>query len=587
MKFKEFSSYLQRLEETAKRLEISTILKELLSKLGKEEVKEATYLSLGYLKAPFESLKFNIADKMMLRILSLAYLHKSPAEIATSYGFMGDLGDVAFKLAEKSSSKKNPSVKEVYEALTIIAKEEGFGSQDSKIQLGAVLLRDLDGLSAKYVVRIILGTTRLGFTELTMIQALSELLGNKKLAKQIEAKYNIYPDIGAISELVTSRGLQGLNEIEITTGIPVLSQKAQRVSGIDEAAERIKASWSEYKFDGTRVQLHLDRKKHTNSTKDGQNDLFNSSDKEIMVETFTRNLEPTTHQFPDIVRAAKEQLVAESVILDGEAIGYDSKTGTFLPFQETIQRKRKHDVEESSLNIPLKYMVFDILYLNGESLLEKPLEYRHHQLERVVKHKGMIEIAEHFLADNSVELKKQFDQAKKHKLEGIIAKDPKGPYSAGARSYSWIKLKAADEKLLDDSIDCVVLGYYFGKGTRSKLGIGGFLVGIYDEASDGFKTLTKVGTGLTEEDFEKLKRLADTVKTNQVPANVEMDKAYMPDVITLPKIVVEIGADEISKSPSHSAGYALRFPRLLKFREDKGVNQITTLKEIELMFKNK
>jgi DNA ligase-1 len=296
-------------------------------------------------------------------------------------------------------------------------------------------------------------------------------------------------------------------------------------------------------------------------------------------------LEETTHQFPDIVQAAQDQINAESVNLDGEAIGYDRKTGAFLPFQETIQRKRKHGVKDTAQSIPLKYFVFDILYYNGKPTVNKPLKERRELLAKIIKPGEVILVDEHIETGDSDELQEYYDIAKQKGLEGLVVKKPEDPYQAGARSFSWVKLKKADQKLLDDSVDCVVLGYYAGRGVRSKFGIGGFLVGVIDPEKDVFKTVTKIGTGLTEEDWVFLKKLCDKYSTDKVPQNVLMDKMFMPDVIVLPKIVVEVGADEISISQTHTAGYALRFPRLLKFRKDKNSNEATTVDEIRRMYK--
>ncbi len=589
MKTSEFSNFLRRLDETPKRLEITTILSELIKKLSPEETDMAIYLASGYLEAPYANIKFNIAEKMMMRVLEQAYATAQKPDIKKDvekiYAREGDLGNVAFELG-KEKSAKNPELTQVYSSLMEIAQEEGGGSQDSKVTKTANLIKDLDNLSAKYIVRIILGLTRLGFTELTIIAALAEFLGDKKLSSKIEERYNIHPDIGLIAKRIKQKGLKGLNDITIEAGVPVLSQKAQRVSGMEEAMERIKNVWAEFKFDGTRVQLHLDRDKINKNKDTAQTSFFDTKDNSFLVKTYTRNLEETTHQYPDIVGAAMEQIDADSVILDGEAIGFNKTTGEFLPFQETIQRKRKYDIEETAKNIPLKYFVFDILYLNGKSLIDKPLKERREILSKVIKKGNTLVVDDHLETDKFEELEEYYELAKHKKLEGLIAKNPEDSYQAGARSYSWIKLKTADEKLLNDSIDCVVLGYYFGKGVRSKFGIGGFLVGVYDDKSDTFKTLTKIGTGLKEEDWGTLKKIADKVKTSKCPGNVDMDKIFAPDVYTEPKIVVEIGADEISISPSHTAGYALRFPRLLKFRQDKSANEATTLKEVEKMFKN-
>ena len=286
-----------------------------------------------------------------------------------------------------------------------------------------------------------------------------------------------------------------------------------------------------------------------------------------------------------MLEAANKQIKADSVILDGEAIGFNKETGAFLPFQETIQRKRKHGVTEAAKNIPLKYFVFDILYLNGKSTTELPLRERKKILRKIVAAGNTVVVDDDMETESFEKLVEYFEIAKEKGLEGLIIKNPDDNYQAGARSYSWIKLKKADEKLLADSVDCVLLGYYHGKGVRSKFGIGGFLVGVMDKDNEVFKTVTKVGTGLTDEEWVKIKKLADKYKIKAVPKNVLIEKSLLPDMLIEPRIVLEIGADEISVSQNHTSGYALRFPRLIKFREDKNPTEATNLKEIELLFK--
>ena len=431
---------------------------------------------------------------------------------------------------------------------------------------------------------------RLGFTELTIISALANYLGNKSLAKNIEAKYNIHPDIGLIAKKIKEKGIKGIDYIQMEIGVPILSQKAQRVSGMEEIMERINKVWAEFKFDGTRVQLHFAKKgfyqkKHMND-KTSQSNLFGDAKSTSLVRTFTRNLEETTHQYPDIVEAAVKQIKVDSVILDGEGIGYNKATGEFLPFQETMQRKRKYNIKETAKNIPFKYFVFDILYLNGESVIEKPLHERRKLLDTVIGPGDVIQTDEYLETDEFEKLEEYFEIAKEKGLEGIVVKTPGDPYQAGARSYSWIKYKKADEKLLSDTVDCVILGYYHGRGVRSKFGIGGLLVGIYDKEKEVYKTVSKIGTGLTEEDLKYLKKKCDQIQVKNKPKNVEMDKIFTPDVYVSPKMVIEIGADEISISPTHTAGYALRFPRLIKFRDDKSPEDTTNVSEIEKMYKN-
>jgi DNA ligase-1 len=593
MKFSEFSKYLKRLEETTKRLEMTDILSELISELEVGEIDKAMYLASGYIGAPFEEIKFNIAEKMMIKAIEQTFSTPKEPDIKEKlddiYQKTGDLGDVVLEFKKTKQDYKDPEITAVYQRLMEIALLEGAGSQDQKISKTSELIKEVDPLSAKHITRIILGTMRLGFTELTIIAALANFLKDKSMTKKIEGKYNIHPDIGLIAKNIKEKGIRGIDYIDMEIGVPVLSQKAQRVSGMEEIMERINKVWAEFKFDGTRVQLHFAKEGHYQNRKKSankpQSDLFEKNEDKFLIKTFTRNLEETTHQYPDIIEGAKKQIDAESVILDGEGIGYNKETGEFLPFQETMQRKRKYNIAETAKDIPFKYFVFDILYLNGESVIEKPLSERRKLLTEVIKTGDVIEVDEYLETEEFEELEEYFELAKSQGLEGLVVKTPEDPYQAGARSYSWIKYKTADQKLLSDSVDCVVLGYYYGKGVRSKFGIGGFLVGVYDRDSNTYKTVSKIGTGLTEDGLMYLKKECDKVKIKEKPKNVEMDKIFKPDVFVKPEIVVEIGADEITVSPTHTAGYALRFPRLIKFRQDKKPEDSTTVKEIEEMHK--
>jgi DNA ligase-1 len=594
MRFSELSEYLQKLEDTTKRLEMVDILSDLIKNLDVEETDKAIYLASGYIGAQFEGIKFNIADKMMFRVLEQSFsTTKNPNikdNIQNLYAQTGDLGNVVFEFKKNDKPSGNPTISEVYSKLVDISKIEGSGSQEAKISKISNLIKDVDALSAKHITRIILGTMRLGFTELTIIVALAKFLNDKSLAKKIENKYNIHPDIGLIAKKIKSDGIKGIDSIKMEIGVPVLSQKAQRVSGMEEIMERINNVWAEFKFDGTRVQLHFAKKgnydEKRNSDNKPQGDLFGGIKDETLVKTYTRNLEETTHQYPEIIEAAKVQINANSAILDGEGIGYNKETGEFLPFQETIQRKRKYNISEAAKNIPLKYFVFDLLYLNGESVAHKPLSERRKLLSSIIKAGNVIEVDDHLETTEFEKLEDYFEIAKNKGLEGIVVKTPEDPYQAGARSYSWIKYKTADQKLLSDTVDCVILGYYYGKGVRSKFGIGGFLAGVFDDKSNTFKTVSKIGTGLTEDDLKALKTACDKIKIKEMPKNVDANKMFTPDVIVRPELVVEIGADEISISPSHTAGYALRFPRLIKFRYDKKPQDTTTVEEIKKIHKN-
>jgi DNA ligase-1 len=555
---------------------MTDILANLISELNQNEVKIGIYLCLGTLKAPFEDLKFNFADKQMVKTLAV-YSDKEAEEIAKMYSKEGDLGSVGF-LISKEIKNPTPSLQDVYEKLEEIAQIEGTGSQDKKSQKIISLLQTLDPMSNKYAIRIILGNNRLGFTELTIVDAICKFLDDKTLKSKVEDAYNRFPDIGFIVEKIKESGIEGIKKIKIKPGVPILPQKAQRLSTPEEIIEKMGKVWCEYKFDGTRVQLHLNRKDTKTSS-----DLFEEKTK-FLVKTFTRNLEETTHQYPDIIEDAINQLDVESVILDGEAIGFSKETGEYLPFQETIQRKRKHNVSEIAKQIPLKYLVFDILYLDGEETINLPLVERRKILNKIVKKGGNIEIDFHLETDQASDVEDFFNEAKHKRLEGIMVKKPDSLYEAGARAFSWIKFKRNDNTDVLDTIDVVVMGYFYGKGVRSEFGIGGFLVGIYDKESNSFKSISKIGSGLTDEEWVKIKEDCDKISLHEKPKDFDVNKDMYPDVWVKPQIVVTVRADEVSISPIHTATIALRFPRLISFREDKSPFDTTNLEEIKVIY---
>ena len=586
MRFSQLAEYLQKLEDTTKRLEITAILAELIDELENKETDIALYMSRGYLKAEFETERFNIAEKMMIKILSQAY-GTDEKIVKGKYSTLGDLGTVAGELSTGKGFKLN--IVETHAALMDIAVTEGSGSQERKILKSAQLLQTAEPSTAKFLTRIILGNVRLGFTELTIVEALVLLLNgakDKEMKKVIENKYRIHPDIGLIAKRIKQKGVKGLKDGKMEVGVPVHAQKAQRLSGAEEIIEKMGEVWIEYKFDGTRAQLHMDRDKTMKKSSFDQQDMFATEKEILFTKTFTRNLEETTHQFPDIVEAANVQIDATSVILDGEAIGYNKETGKFLPFQETIQRKRKHGIADAAKQIPLKYMVFDILYLNGESLVDMPLIERRKLLDSIIKKGEVIVVDEYTKTEDAKVVAKESKDALAKGLEGIMIKKVNSPYQAGARNFTWVKMKKSEEQILGDTVDCVVLGYYFGRGARAKFGIGGFLAAVWDENEERYKTLTKVGSGLKDDEWGVLKKMADKLAIGAPIKNADIEKKYYCDVWTKPEIVVELAADELSKSKEHSSGFALRFPRLVKFRTDKSATDTTTPSEVAQIYNN-
>jgi len=296
--------------------------------------------------------------------------------------------------------------------------------------------------------------------------------------------------------------------------------------------------------------------------------------------------------FPDLVEGILDQIPKEEIIIEGEAISYNPETGEFYPFQVTVQRKRKYNISEMVELFPLQLFTFDILYVDGEDITSLPYLRRRKKLEENIKEGDKIFITKNIVTSDPKEIQMFFEECISEGLEGIVAKRLDAPYQAGVRNFNWIKLKRSYQSHLTDTVDCVILGYFKGRGHRAKFGIGALLVGVYDQERDLFKTIAKIGTGPTEEEWVKFREVLDEVKVDHKPSNV--DSLIEPDVWVEPKYVVEIQADEITRSPVHTCGketdglgYALRFPRVIGFiREDKGPYDATSVSEILEMFRN-
>lgn len=580
MKFSEFAGYLEEIEKTSSRLQITHLLAELFRKLSAHEMDKSLYLMQGRVAPLYEAVEFGIAEKMVARSAVLA-MNLEKKYFDDYFKKIGDIGQAVehFKKQYSSFEAKDLSILEVFDDLRKITVQSGSGSQEAKINILAHLIRQLDPLSCRYLVRIPLGMLRLGFSDMTVLDAFSWMLNkDKTLRKEIEEVYHVLPDIGHLGKALKADGEKALKKTKPRLFIPILMMRAERLSSGKEIIEKIGRGAVEPKYDGFRLQIHFRRDKTAKSKEQREE-----------VRLYSRNLEDVTYMYPDLVKGVKKEIKADEIICEGEAIGFDPYSGNFLPFQETVQRKRKHDIEEKAKEIPLKLFIFELLYLNGESMLHKPFQERRRRLAPLVKETGdvfkdNVLIAADEIIDDPKLLDKMFDEAIAKGLEGVVVKKLDGIYQAGARGSNWIKFKRSYSSKIEDTIDCLVMGYDFGKGKRTGFGIGAFLAGIYDEKNDVFLSVAKIGTGLTDEEWREMKAKSQKLKVKSKPALYKVDKLMDVDVWVSPRIVVEIKADELTKSPIHSARYALRFPRLERFRDDKRPEDVTTLKEYEKMY---
>ena len=574
MKFKIVSEQFQKIEQTSSRLKMTQLLAELFKKATPREAQIISYFSLGELYPPYKNLQFNIADKLMFPIVA-RLLGKTQSFIKKAVQKAGDIGAVVGEW-EWLQSSTDLTVTNVYAQLCALEKITGTGSQEKKADALFELLGDLDSASAKYVVRIVLGKLRLGFSDMTVIDALSWMeVGDKSLRKEIEHAYNISVDIGLIAKTLKEGGIKAIEKMKIAIGIPIRPAAAERLPNAKAIIDKIGPCVAQPKLDGFRLQIHVDK-----------------TGAKPKVYFFSRNLKNMSDMFPDLIKPI-ESLKVKTLICEGEAIGYDPNTDSFLPFQETVKRKRKHGIEKAATEFPLKLFLFDLLYLNGTSLLDEPHAERYEKLKKLVKvdPDNPLQFIQEKEIKTAKQLEEYFYSMIGEGLEGVVVKRMDAIYQPGKRNFNWIKLKRQEEGELEDTIDCVILGYYYGSGKRAGFGIGAFLAGVFDKKNDQFETVAKVGTGLSDAAWKELRKKLDKVEVKKKPTNVECAKKLYPDVWTAPEIVCLIRADEITKSPTHSAGktdkeigFALRFPRFMGYRADKSPEDATTVTELKKMF---
>lgn len=560
------------------RLNITQKLKDLYCNLSSQEAQIVTYLALGNLGPDYETNnQFNFAQKNLEKILS-KILNLSNFEER-----LKKAGDLSLLIDEENwpYEDKNLDILEVYNTLQSLKLISGNKSQEQKSNLIINLLEKVNSISAKFIIKIILSTMRLGFSHMTIIDALSHCVSNDKSLKQaIEDKYNICTDLGLIAYIIKEHGMQGVELIQTKVGTPIRPAAAERASSSVEIINRIGSCVAQPKLDGFRLQIHVD--------------FENNKDK---IWFYSRNLQDMSFMFPDLSKELfkLKDYDVKNIILEGEAIVYDEITDTFLPFQETVKRKRKHNIDQVAQDLPLKFFAFDILYINNQNILDKKYYQRREILSNIFKlnrFNNTLCLIEEQECLNAQELSNYFNKNITQGLEGIVVKRKDTVYKAGKRNFNWIKLKREQgNSNLKDTIDAVILGYYKGKGRRAAFEIGAFLVGIYNNEKDMFQTIAKIGTGLKDQDWLNLKELCNKIKLSEKPHNVECSPELEPDIWVNPELVVIILADEITQSPLHSAsrteslsGLALRFPRFINYSLDKTPQQSTNSQEIRRLY---
>jgi DNA ligase-1 len=569
VRFSELVQYFQKLEGTSGRNALVEILAELFAETPKEDVPPTAYLLQGRLAPFFEPVEIGLGNNYVADAIARAF-GGNRARVLERFDHLGDIGEAAAEIAAESGSspppESAPPVHEIFNRLFGIACTTGAGSIGEKVEAFASLLGNLDPLSCKYLCRVPLGRMRLGVGDPTVLDAFSfARAGDRSLRKRLERAYNETSDLGLVGKTLREGGIEAVDALAVRVGNPVRPALAERLPSAEAIITKLGRAAVERKYDGFRCQVH-------------------KADDDIRI--FSRNLEDMTAAFPEIAEGARRQVVASTAIFEGEALAYNPLSDEYLPFQQTVRRRRKHGVEETAAELPLRLFAFDVLYADGESVMERSYTERRATLENMVQGGETILIPETRTTGEPGELLEVFNDSIQHGLEGIVAKRPDSPYQAGARNYNWVKLKRAQAGNLQDTVDCVIVGYIYGRGRRTAFGVGALLVAAYDPERDVFPTVTKIGTGLSDLQWREVRERCGPYVSEAKPARVESN--IKPSVWVEPQVVIEVLADEITRSPVHPTGvdeeglgYALRFPRLVGFRQDdKKPEDVTTVAEI-------
>lgn len=575
MEFSVLANSFNKMESTRKRLELTQYLVELFEKTPQEVISKIVYLLQGKLRPDFEGVELGVAEKLAIRAIS-----KSSGipikKIEDEYRKGGDLGHAATVILEQKTQTtflvEDITVQRVYETLFKIAKLEGNRSQDMKMKYISSLLNDASPLEASFILKILLGTLRLGIAENTVMDALAiAFSGKKENRKILEHAYNVSSDLGKVAEVLAAEGLEGVERFKIILFNPIRPMLADRVKSEQEAIEKMGNEFAaEYKLDGERVQLHIE------------------GDKVVL---FSRSLENISSYYPDIIEKIPKAIQAENIVLEAEAVAINENTGEFLPFQELMHRRRKYKIEKAVTQYPITVNLFDVLYCNGKSCLDMDYRERREKMEKVVKEDDFVKHIPMTIVKNENDIEDFFENSINAGSEGLMLKTLNSPYQAGSRGSHWLKLKREYQNELGDSLDLVVIGGFFGKGRRTG-NYGTLLLATYEEDEDTFTSICKVGTGFSDEDLDQLYQILNPKVT--IKKNPRINSEMEADVWFEPELVIEVVASEITLSPIHKAardkirkgaGLALRFPKFTgKMRVEKLAEDASTNEEVITLY---
>jgi len=559
MKYSILSDIYEKLESISGKLEKTHIISQLLKETPKELLEKVVLLIDGRVFPTWSEEELGVANQLVIKAIAKSY-GTSSESVIKNFKKTGDLGKAAEEFAGKKRQftlgKKELTIDKVFENLQLIAKQTGNGSQDRKLNLATELLIQATSKEARYIVRTILSELRIGVAEGLLRDAIAEAF--KVSPEEVENAWFLNPDYGEIAQIAKEKGKTGLEKVKIELGRPLMVLLAEKAPSLENAINSFDKIALEYKYDGARFLIH-------------------KKDEKLWI--FTRRLENVTKAFPEVVEICKKGLKAKNCIVDGECITIDPKTGRPLPFQILSQRiKRKYDIEETIKEIPVQLNLFDIVYLNGETLFDLSLEKRRKILEENIKETpGKLQLAKQLVTKDLEKADEFYKEALKEGHEGLIVKNLEAKYQPGRRVVGgWLKVKPVME-----SLDLVIIGATWGTGKRTGW-LGSLILGCRDTDSGKFLECGMLGTGIKEKKTEPQDiTLLDMTKL--LKPYIEYEKEN--EIKIKPKIVIEVAYEEIQKSPTYSSGWALRFPRFLRIRWDKGPEEADDLRRIEKLYK--
>lgn len=555
MEYRRLVEIYDRLNATSSTLEKTDILADAFVDAG-ELLPEFTQLARGRLFASWESDDLGVSSSLTAQAITNATGINSD-QIESWWRETGDLGDAAANAIENRTQTTLVSdtleIQTVYTTLRGLAEYEGSGSQKRRIDDIANLLADAQPDEARYIVRTIIGAMRLGVGEGTIRDAIATAFfdGSDEATRAVERAYEVTNDFRIVSVTAREQGRDGLDALDVELFRPVKAMLAQKAEDVADALEATEQPLLEYKYDGMRTKIHI---------------------KGDEIRVFTRRLEDVTTQFPDIVAAVHEEIDAESAIIEAEVVVYDPETGSPIPFQEFSKRiKRKNDIEELAEEYPATVHVFDLLYHDGEPLVDTPLSERVERLEGLINHDGetkTIQRAENLRPASIEQAESFYADALEAGQEGLIVKNMNAPYQPGSRVGYMLKVKPMMEPL-----DLVVVQAKWSEGRKSDW-LGRLRLACWDAEREELREVGRMFSGLTDAELREI-----TAKLEPLIQSVDGRTAKLR-----PEVVIEVEYEEIQESTTYDSGYALRFPRFGGFRDDLGPEDADRFERVERLY---